>query len=35
MASNSNVVFGDEESQLSGGTNRVQPCSSTPRKYVL
>ncbi|CAN4110189.1 unnamed protein product [Withania somnifera] len=30
MASNS--VLGDEESQLSGGTNRVQPFSSAPKK---
>ncbi|KAH0720522.1 hypothetical protein KY284_005552 [Solanum tuberosum] len=32
MGSNNNVVFGDEESQLSCGTNKVQPCSSTPKK---
>ncbi|XP_049400277.1 uncharacterized protein LOC125864351 isoform X8 [Solanum stenotomum] len=32
MASKNIVVFGDEENQLSGGTNRVQTCSSsTPR----
>ncbi|KAK4345436.1 hypothetical protein RND71_035612 [Anisodus tanguticus] len=30
----SNNVLGDEESQLSGGTNRVQPYSSTPKKNI-
>ncbi|WMV51573.1 hypothetical protein MTR67_044958 [Solanum verrucosum] len=36
MASKNIVVFGDEENQLSGGTNRVQTCSSsTPRKNTI
>ncbi|KAL3356600.1 hypothetical protein AABB24_017317 [Solanum stoloniferum] len=35
MGSNNNVVFGDEESQLSCGTNKVQPCSSTPKKSTI
>ncbi|XP_015056040.1 aquaporin-5-like isoform X2 [Solanum pennellii] len=35
MASKNNVVFGDEENQLSGGTNKVQPCSSTSRKNTI
>ncbi|WMV51571.1 hypothetical protein MTR67_044956 [Solanum verrucosum] len=35
MGSNNNVFFGDEESQLSGGTNRVQPYSSTPKKNTI
>ncbi|XP_015055013.1 probable aquaporin TIP3-1 [Solanum pennellii] len=32
MASKNKVVFGDEENQLLGGTNRVQHCSSTSTK---
>ncbi|XP_010327421.1 uncharacterized protein [Solanum lycopersicum] len=35
MGSNNNAVFGDEENQFSCGTNKVQPCSSTPKRSTI